>query len=207
MMDQREEAEETTQPQTGWPYPEGWPFPGPATTTETEVTEESRSKWWTVRTHYKKSCEQHEYFVQSNGTGRIKVVDGYRFCTYSVETNDGEFPKFEFTTVPGGNGAKDSLDMNSIDGSNIESSELVEMFDGGCWGDNEITGIDTKAEVERLEEFLSENGSYALEDEGEWYLDDTEVWVWGPLEVEDDEGNVRIVIADENGNMIDFKEN
>jgi hypothetical protein len=207
MMDQREAAEETTQPGTGWPYPEGWPFPGPATTTETEVTEESRSKWWTVRTHYKKSCEQHEYFVQSNGTGRIKVVDGYRFCTYSVETNDGEFPKFEFTTVPGGNGAKDSLDMNSIDGSNIESSELVEMFDGGCWGDNEITGIDTKAEVERLEEFLSENGSYALEDEGEWYLDDTEVWVWGPLEVEDDEGNVRIVIADENGNMIDFKEN
>ena len=200
MLEDREEAKETTQPQTGWP------FPGPAPTVEDTATEESKSKWWTVRTHYKKSCEQHEYFVQSTGTGRIKVVDGFRSCTYSVETNDGEFPQFEFTTVPGGNGDKDSLDMNSIDGSNIESSELVEMFDGGCWGDNEITGIDNNAEVERLKEFLSENGSYALEDEGEWYLDETEVWVWGPLEVEDDEGNVRIVIADENGNMIDFKE-
>jgi hypothetical protein len=192
-------AEDTTQPQTGWP------FAGPATT-ENTVTEESKSKWWTVRTHYKKSCEQHEYFAQSDGTGRIKVTDGFRFCTYNVETNDGEFPRFEFTTVPGGNGAKDSIDLNSPTGDNIESSELVEMFDGGCWGDTEISGIDDQAEVERLEEFLSENGSYALEDEGEWYLDDTEVWVWGPLEVSDDDGNVRIICADENGNMIDFVE-
>lgn len=182
----------------------GWPFAGP-TATETTATKESESKWWTVRTYYKKSCEQHEYFVQREGEGRIKVIDGFRSCTYNVETNDGEFPKFEFTYVPGGNGAKDSLDMNSIGGANIEGSELVEMFDGGCWGDNEFEGLKDD-EVEKLEEFLSENGSYALEDDGEWYLDETEVWVWGPLEVSDDEGNTRIVIADENGNMIDFVE-
>lgn len=188
------------------PTQTGWPFAGPAETKETEVTEESKSKWWTVKTYYKKSCEQHEYFVQREGTGRIKITDGFRFCTYSVETNDGEFPQFEFTTVPGGNAAKDSIDMNSINGANIESSELVEMFDGGCWGDTEITGIDDEAEVERLEEFISEEGAWALEDEGEWYLSDTEVWVWGPLEVSDDEGNTRIVCADEDGNMIDFKE-
>jgi hypothetical protein len=192
-------AEETTRPQAGWP------FPGPAETKEETVTEESKSKWWTVRTYYKKSCEQHEYFVQSEGTGKIKVVDGFRSCTYNVETNDGEFPKFKFTYVPGGNGDKDSLDMNSIGGANIESSELVEMFDGGCWGDNEFEGL-TLEEIEKLEEFLSENGAYALEDEGEWYLDETEVWVWGPLEVTDDEGNTRIVIADADGNMVDFKE-
>jgi hypothetical protein len=186
-----------------------WPF-GPMQTPaelvkEDTVTEESKSKWWTVKTYYKKSCEQHEYFVQREGEGRIKVIDGFRFCTYNVETNDGEFPKFEFTYVPGGNGAKDSLDMNSIGGANIESSELVEMFDGGCWGDNEFEGL-TDDEVEKLKEFLSENGSYALEDDGEWYLDETEVWVWGPLEVSDDEGNTRIVCADEDGNMIDFVE-
>ena len=189
-------AKETIQPQTGWP------FPGPATT-ENAITEELKSRWWTVRTHYKKSCEQHEYFVQNKGKGRIKVVDGFRFCTYNVETNDGEFPKFEFATVPGGNGKKDSIDMNSINGANIETSELVEMFDGGCWGETKFEGL-TLEQEEELEEFLSENGSYALEDNGEWYLEDTEVWVWGPLEVEDDEGNVRIVVADENGNMVDF---
>jgi hypothetical protein len=192
-------AEETTQPQTGWP------FAGPVTT-ENEVTEESKSKWWTVKTYYKKSCEQHEYFVQREGEGRIKVVDGFRFCTYNVETNDGEFPQFEFTTVPGGNAAKDSIDLNSINGANIENSELVEMFDGGCWGDVEITGLD-EAEEEKVREFLEENSAYELEDEGEWYLEDTEVWVWGPLEVTDDEGNTRIVCADEDGNMVDFEDN
>lgn len=184
--------------------PAGWPFADPVSE-ENEVTEESKSKWWTVKTNYKKSCEQHEYFVQREGQGRIKVVDGFRSCTYNVETNDGEFPKFEFTTVPGGNANKDSIDLNTVCGSNIESTELVEMFDGGCWGDVEITGLD-EAEEEKVREFLEENTVYELEDEGEWYLEDTECWVWGPLEVTDDAGNTRIVIADADGNMADFKE-
>ena len=179
-----------------------WPY-GPE---PTDTPREIKSKWWTVRTYHKKSCEQHEYFVQSDGPGRIKVVDGFRSCTYNVETNDGEFPKFEFTYVPGGNGDKDSLDMNSIGGANIESSELVEMFDGGCWGDVEIEGIDDEEEVERLQEFISEEGAWALEDSGDWYLDETEVWCWGPWEISDEDGNTRIVIADENGNMINFEE-
>jgi hypothetical protein len=189
-------TKETTQPQAGWP------FPGPAAIEETEVSE---SRTWTIRTHYKKSCEQHEYFYNRNIKGaEIKVIDGYRSCEYTFETEDGEFPDIQFTEVPGGNGKKDSIDLNSCFGSNVDNTELVEMFDGGCWGDTEITGIDDEAEVERLTELVSEEGSYALEEDGNWYLSDTEVWVWGPLEVEDDEGNVRIVIADENGNMVDF---
>jgi hypothetical protein len=161
--------------------------------------------WYSVKTYYKKSCEQHEYYVQSEGSGRIKVTDGFRFCEYNVETNDDQFPQFEFTEVPGGNGATDSIDLNSICGSNIESTELVEMFDGGCWGDIEFEGL-TDEEQEKLQEFIDENGSYALEDDGDWYLEDTEVWVWGPLEVTDDAGNTRIVCADADGNMIDFEE-
>jgi hypothetical protein len=171
-----------------------------------EPSTESKSKWWTVKTHYKKSCEQHEYYGQNDGPGRIKVTDGFRFCEYTVETNNGEFPEFNFTTVPGGNGDCDSIDLNSCFGDNVESTELVEMFDGGCWGDVEIEGINDEAEIERLEELVSEEGAYALEEDGEWYLDDTEVWVWGPLEVSDDEGNTRIICADADGNMIDFVE-
>ena len=161
--------------------------------------------WFTVKTYYKKSCEQHEYFVQREGDGKIKVIDGFRRCEYNVETTDGEFPKFEFTEVPGGDGKKDSLDMNSLYGDNIESSELVEMFDGGCWGDIEFQGL-TLEEEEELQEFIDENGTYALEDDGDWYLDDTEVWVWGPLEVTDEDGNTRIIIADADGNVTDFVE-
>ena len=58
----------------------------------------------------------------------------------------------------------------------------------------------------RSREFIEEEGTWALEDEGEWYLDETEVWVWGPISVTDEDGNERIIIADENGNVTDFKE-
>ena len=161
--------------------------------------------WFTVKTYYKKSCEQHEHYVQREGKGRILVKDGFRFCEFQVETNNDAFPEFEFVEVPGGDGKKDSLDMYSLMGDNIESSELVEMFDGGCWGDIEFEGL-TLEQEEELEEFINENGAYALEDDGDWYLEDTEVYVWGPIEVTDEEGNTRIIIADEDGNIVNFEE-
>lgn len=173
---------------------------------DTDVPREIKSTWWTVKTYYKKNCEQHEYFTHPDYEHPLMVIDGFRWCTYNVETNDGEFPRFEFTCVPGGDGKKDSLDMNFLTGENIESSELVEMFDGGCWGGPEWPEDMPEEEQERLQEFIDENGTYALEDEEGWSLDETEVWVWGPLVVTDDEGNERIIIADDEGNMIDFVE-
>jgi hypothetical protein len=180
-----------------------WPF-GPSDTVESETVTESTSKWFTVKTYYKKSCEQHEHFIQNDGPGRITVKDGFRFAEFNVETNDGEFPKFDFTSCPGGSADLDSVDLFSCFGDNVEQTELVEMFDGGCWFDVEIEGIDDEDEVTRLEELINEEGSYALEDSGDWYLDETECWVWGPLEVTDDQGNTRIICADADGNMIDF---
>ena len=161
--------------------------------------------WFTVKTYYKKSCEQHEHYVRREGEGTILVKDGFRSCEFSVETNDDKFPEFDFIEVPGGDGKKDSLDMYNLSGSNIEQSELVEMFDGGCWGDIEIEGLD-EDEEEEVREFIDDNGAYALEDEGDWYLEDTEVYIWGPIEVTDEDGNTRIIIADENGNVTDFVE-
>ena len=160
---------------------------------------------WTIRTHYKKSCEQREFFYQREGDGKIISTDGFRRCEYTIETTDDEFPDIQFQEMPNGDGKKDSLDLNSLIGDNIESTELVEMFDGGCWGDIEIEDLD-EDEEEKLREFIDEEGLYSLEDEGDWYLSDTEVWVWGPLEVEDEDGNVRIIIADEEGNVVDFVE-
>ena len=162
---------------------------------------------FTVRTYYKKSCEQHEHFYNRNIKGAVIIVkDGFRSAEFSVETDDDEFPQFNFTEVPGGDGKKDSVDLFSCFGDNVEQTELIEMFDGGCWGDIEIEGIDDEDEVERLTDLINEDGSYALEDDGDWYLSDTECWVWGPLEVEDEDGNVRIICADEDGNVIDFED-
>jgi len=163
--------------------------------------------FWTVKTYHKKNVEQHEHFVKRDGNGRIKVIDGYRWAEFTIETDDDEFPQFEFTEVPGGNGAKDSLDLFCVSGNNIVGSELVEMFDGGCWGDIEIEGIEDEEEEEALREKINEEGSYSIEDDGDWYLEDTECWVWGPIEVTSEDGSVsRIIIADEDGNVTDFKD-
>ena len=160
---------------------------------------------WTIRTHYKKSCEQREFFYQREGDGKIISTDGFRRCEYTIETTDDEFPDIQFEEMPNGDGKKDSIDLNNLMGDNIDNVELVEMFDGGCWGDIEIEGLD-EDEEEKLREFIEEEGLYSLEDEGNWYLSDTEVWVWGPLELEDEDGNVRVIIADNDGNIIDFVE-
>jgi hypothetical protein len=165
---------------------------------------------WTIRTHYKKSCEQHEHFYHRNLDGaKVIVKDGYRSAEFNIFTSDDNFPAIEFTEVPGGDGKRDSVDLFSLIGENIDSTDLIEMYDGGCWGDIEIEGVEDEDEVERLRELINEEGSYALEDDGDgdWYLSDTECWVWGPLEIEDEAGNVRIIIADEDGNVVDFDTN
>lgn len=171
---------------------------------DTDTPREIKSKWWNIKTYYKKSCEQHEIFHHDD-YGSLLIIDGFRFCEYNIETNDGEFPRFEFTTVPGGDGQKDSIDLNFIGGDNIETTELVEMFDGGCWGGPEWPDDMPEEEQERLQELMDNEGTWALEDEG-WSLSETEVWVWGPLVVTDEDGNERIIIADEDGNITDFVE-
>ena len=162
---------------------------------------------WIVKTYHKKNVEQHEYYIQRNGEGRIKVTDGFRWATFRVTTTDDNFPEFEFEKVPGGNDAKDSLNLFSVSGPNIEESEMIDMFDGGCWGDIEVTGLDEEEE-EKILEFIEEEGTWALEDSGEWYLDETECWVWGPIEItsEDDDAKRKIIIADDEGNVSEFEE-
>lgn len=162
---------------------------------------------WIVRPYHKKTVEQHEYFYQSKGSGRIIVKDGFRWATFRVTTTDDNFPEFDFEEVPGGNGACDSLNLFSVTGSNIEESEMIDMFDGSCWGDIEIEGLEEEEE-EEIREFIEENGVWELEETGDWYLDDTECWVWGPIEItnENDETQTRIIIADDEGNVSDFKQ-
>jgi hypothetical protein len=160
---------------------------------------------WTVSTHYKKSCEEREIWTHSE-YGTMVRINGFRLATYTVETNDDNPPEFEFDFVPGGDGKKDSINMNNCEFNNIEYTELVELFDGGCWGGTDWPEDMEEEEIERLEELMEEEGYYAIEEEG-WMNDDTEVWIWGPIEISNEAGEtVRIICADKDGNVIDFKE-
>ena len=163
---------------------------------------------WTVSTYYKKSCQEVEHWVQSNGKGKLTVTNGFRFGEWTVETSDDNPPEFEFTEVPNGDGRKDSIDMCNCEVNNIESCELVEMFDGGCWYDTDFEGLDDEQQ-EEIEAFIEENSVYELEEREDdpWHNEDTEWWIWGPIEIKNEAGErVRIICADEDGNVVDFKD-
>jgi hypothetical protein len=162
---------------------------------------------WTVKTYHKKNVQEVETYRQSEGQGRVTVTNGFRWGEWTVETSDDNPPEFEFTEVPGGDGRKDSINMLDCSYNNIEDVELVSMDDGGCWYDVDVTGLDEEAQAE-IEDFLEENSPYELEErEDSWYQDDTEWWIWGPIEIINQAGDtVRIICADADGNVVDYKE-
>jgi len=160
---------------------------------------------WKVSPYFKKSCEEHEIYTKDDLTIRRKT--GYRGASFYVETTDDNSPEFEFDFVPGGDGRKDSINMYDCLGSNIENVELESMWDG-CWEDIEFPEDMDEEEQERLQELFEEEGVYeVLEGNEGWSNYETEAWIWGPILIEDENGNqIRIIVADETGNVIDYKE-
>lgn len=161
---------------------------------------------WRVSTYHKKSCEEHEHFVKDGMT--IVCVNGFRWASFFVETTDDNPPEFEFVCTPGGDDRKDSINMYDCYVNNIESVELDTM-DDGWYGDIRFPEDMDDEEQEQLQELIDEHGVYeALEEQQGWTPDENEAWIWGPILIEDAEGNqVKIICADEDGNAIDFKEN
>jgi len=159
---------------------------------------------WKVSTYYKKSIEEIEYFVKDG----MKIVHrtGWRGGSWTVTTSDDNPPEFEFSCVPGGTDDKDSIDMNNCYVNNIEEIEMNETWDG-CYDDTEWPeGIDPD-ERAAIEEMMEEEGYYTAFEENDWSHDETEMWIWGPILIENDAGEqVRIIVADEDGNVTDYKE-
>ncbi len=161
---------------------------------------------WKVSPYYKKSCEEHEHYYKDEQT--ITRKTGYRGATFIVETVDDNPPEFEFDYVPGGDGRLDSINMYDCCVNNIENVELDNMWDG-CWEDIEFPEDMDEEEQERLQELFDDSSIYeVLEGDEGWSQNDTDAWIWGPILIEDQTGNqVRIICADKEGNVVDFKEN
>ena len=192
--------DETVTQNTGWPFgpAEITPYPG-----SDAPVEKKELTAWTVSTYYKKSIEEVEYFTKDGMT--IVHRTGWRSGSWTVYTNDGNPPEFKFTTVPGGNDNIDSIDMNSCYYNNIEEVEFVETFDG-CWDDTEWPDDIDEDEKTAMEEAMDENGYYDAFESNDWYHSETEMWIWGPILIEGDNDYRRIIEADDNGNVVDFKD-
>ena len=150
-----------------------------------DPVEETTLTYWTVKPLHKKSIEEQEEYTKDGHT--ITRKTGWRWGEWTVATNDGNPPEFEFDS----NG---QIDMNSCYGNNIEEVEMVETNDG-CWEDYDYSESVTDEEKEEIEAFIEENDFYQLEEEG-WMHSETYMYVWGPIEITSQDGSITKVVND-----------
>ena len=129
--------------------------------------------YWTVSTVEKKSCEEHEFWVKDSET--IVRISGFRWGTFRVETSDDNPPEGIDAENP------DGIDMYSHSGDNIVDIELVSM-DDGWFVDVEYPDNMSDEERSRMDELWEEDYYDGWEGDG-WTQDETEAWLFGPLEI------------------------
>jgi hypothetical protein len=132
---------------------------------------------WTVSTIEKKSCEEREIWKKGNKT--IVRINGFRWGTFSVETNDDNPP--DGITAEN----EDSIDMYSHCGDNIDTIDLISM-DDGWYSDFEFDGFEGDEEQEILDAIDEADDYYEYLEENGWSNDDTEGWLHGSLEITKD---------------------
>jgi hypothetical protein len=120
---------------------------------------------WKITPKYKKSVIERGLWITEGKT--IVNEIGWRRGEFIVETEGDEVPE---------------IDMNT----NLFFADNFEVIDwsteDGCWEDNEFIGF-TEEEQEEMEEFLSENSLFDLEEDG-WTCDETEVYITCEVDIE-----------------------
>lgn len=130
--------------------------------------------WWKVSTIEKKSCEEREIWTKDGKT--VTRINGFRWGTFSVETTDDN-PPDGITTEN-----DDGINMYDHSGDNIEQIELDSM-DDGWYGDYEYDGFEDDELQAFTKELEEADDYYEFLEENDWYNDETEAWLSGPLEI------------------------
>jgi hypothetical protein len=130
---------------------------------------------WKVSTTQKKSVEEHELWKKDDMV--IRIINGFRWGTWTVETEDDELPELDQSEGP----SADSVNMYDCG----YDSDLISLDDGWyfdiIWPDD----MDDD-ERQRLEEIWNADGYEGWEAEGLTQYE-TECWASGPLEITKEE--------------------
>jgi len=110
---------------------------------------------WKIEPSWKKSLAERIHYHKDDKT--IIIETGWRWGEFTCETEGDEPPVIEEGT--------DLYDC----GYDVE----LQYCDDGCWEEREFEGF-TEEEEEAMNEWLDENSSFDLEEEG-WDFGDTEM--------------------------------
>ncbi len=129
---------------------------------------------WKISTLEKKSCEEREIWIKDGE--QIVRVNGFRWGTFTVETTDDNPPEGITADNP------DGIDMYSYSGENAPDGAELDSMDDGWLGDWEFPDDMDEDEQQRIMDGYDEDAYEFMENEG-WYNDETEAWLFGPLEI------------------------
>jgi hypothetical protein len=110
---------------------------------------------WKIEPSYKKSVIERIHFHKDDKT--IVVETGWRWGEFTCITEDDTPPVLE-----------EGVDLYDC-GYEVE----MNYCDDGCWENHEYSGL-TEEEEEAMEEWLSENSFFDLEEDG-WTMGDSQM--------------------------------
>jgi hypothetical protein len=102
---------------------------------------------WKVATTQKKMCEEREQWYNQEKSWSIVRINGYRWGTFTVETNDDEPPEDIDPANP------DGINMYDYFSDNAENGAELDSMDDGCYMDwewDEDMNEEDRAAVEAL---------------------------------------------------------
>lgn len=129
---------------------------------------------WRISTVEKKSCEEREIWSKDNQT--IVRINGFRWGAFTVVTTDNCAPEGITADNP------DGIDMYSYFSDNAENGAELDSMDDGWLGDWEFPDDMDEDEQQRIIDGYDENSYEFMENDG-WFNDETEAWLFGPLEI------------------------
>lgn len=135
---------------------------------------------WTISAKYKKSTIEREFWSKDGQT--LYIETGWRSGSFSVTTEGDEPPEYDVENP-------DDLDVYSDYPDGVDSVELNETWDG-CWTDFGWPDDMPEEERERLEARFEEDSFFEVLEEEGWSQEECEMWLTGPLVLEDADGNV-----------------
>lgn len=121
---------------------------------------------WKITPTWKKSVVEKQYWHKGEDT--IVHDIGWRWSEFFIETETDEEPS--------------ELKEGNFDVFNCGHYLSDFSTDDGCWEETDYDINDVNAQ-EKVEEFLSENSIYDLEEEG-WVMGDCEMWIECECEIE-----------------------
>jgi hypothetical protein len=110
---------------------------------------------WKIEPTWKKSLAERMYFHKDDKT--IVIETGWRWGEFTIETKNDTPPVLE----------------EGVDLYNCDYDVEMQYCDDGCWEEREFEGF-TEEEEEAMNEWLDENSSFDLEEDG-WTLGETEM--------------------------------